>query len=204
MASSVVDLCNIALNALGQESILELSDDSKPARACNERYETARDAVLREHLWNCATKRAVLTKLSNAPVWGFANAFQIPADFIRFTSLDDLTFKYRIEGGDDGRVLVTDEGTVNLRYVFRLENVPQMDEGLKACIAARLAYELAFKLTSNMVLARSLFAVYKDKLAGAQLQDSQESPVEPFENRSWVDARFAATDDHLKPIDITT
>lgn len=204
MASSVVELCNMALNALGQESILELSDDSKQARACNERYATARDAVLREHLWNCATKRAVLTKLSNAPVWGFANAFQIPADFIRFTSLDDLTFKYRIEGGDDGRVLVTDEGTVNLRYVFRLENVPQMDEGLKATIAARLAYELAFKLTSNMVLARSLFAVYKDKIAGAQLQDSQESPVEPLENRSWVDARFAATDDHLKPIDITT
>ena len=204
MASSVTDLCNMALDSLGQQTILALTDDSKQARACNSRYATARDAVLRAHRWNCATKRAVLTKLSSTPAWGFANTFQLPSDFIRSADLDDLTLKYRIEGGDDGRVLVTDEGTVNLLYVYRLVLVPLMDDGLKECVAARLASEIAYKLTGQTQLARDLYAVYQDKLNEARYADSLESPIETLQNRSWVDARFRSTSDPLKPIDTST
>lgn len=191
MASSVTDLCNMALDSLGQESIMSAfpPDDSKQARACNKRYETARDAVLRAHRWNCATKRAVLTKLSNAPAFGFTSAHQIPSDFIRMANLDDLDILFRIEGGDDGRVLLSDESTVNLLYVYRLETVPLMDEGLKECIAARLAAEIAKKLTGDNQVARDLYAVYKDKLADAQYADSLESPVETLQDRTWLDSR---------------
>lgn len=205
MASSVVDLCNMALDSLGQESILSAfpPDNNKRARACNGRYETARDAVLRAHRWNCASKRAVLTLLSDAPAWGFDNTFQIPSDFIRFASLDDLGFIFRIEGGDDGRVLVTNESEVNLLYVYRLKLVPLMDEGLKECIAARLAAEIAYKLTGDKQIARDMYAVYKDKLAEAQYADSLESPIETFEDRTWLDARLSAGDE-FKKIDTST
>lgn len=204
MASSVVDLCNMALDSLAQESILALTDNSKQARACNGRYETARDAVLRAHLWNCATKRVALNKLSNSPAFEFDNAFQIPSDFVRVAILDDLTLKWKIEGGDDGRVLVTDESSFNLVYIFRLTTVPQMDEGLKECIAARLAAEIALKLTSDKQVARDLYAVYQDKLNEARYADSLESPMETFQNRDWVNARFVGTSDSLKPIDTST
>lgn len=204
MASSVTDLCNMALDSLGQQAILALTDDSKQARACNSRYTTARDAVLRSHMWNCATKRAVLTKLSTSPAWGLANQFQLPSDFIRLHRLDDLALHFHIEGGDDGRVLVTDEGTVNLLYIYRLETVPFMDDGLKECIAARLAAEIAYKLTSDKQVARDMYTVYTDKLNEARYADSLESPIETLENRAWVDARFAGTSDPLKPIDIST
>lgn len=188
MASSEVELCNMALDSLGQESILALTDDSNQARACNSRYETARDAVLRAHRWNCATKRAALTELSTAPTWGFNRAFQIPSDFIRLASLDDLSVLFRIEGGDDGRVIVTDDTAVNLLYIYRLELVPLMDEGLKECIAARLAAEIAYKLTGDKQVARDMYSVYKDKLFEAQFLDSVESPIERFEDRTWLDA----------------
>ena len=55
--ASVVQICNSALNQLGASSITALTDDSKNARLCNERYTTIRDAVFRAHPWNCLIKR---------------------------------------------------------------------------------------------------------------------------------------------------
>ena len=67
-----------------------------------------------------------------------------------------------------------------------------------------MAAEIAYKITNDKQVARDLFAVYKDKLAGAQFADSLEAPIERFENRDWIDARFASTGNQFKPIDITT
>ena len=47
--ASVVQICNSALNQLGAASITSLTDNSKNARLCNERYATVRDAVFRSH-----------------------------------------------------------------------------------------------------------------------------------------------------------
>lgn len=202
--ASVVDICNMALDSVGQASIMSAfpPDNSAQARACNRRYESVRDAVLRAHLWNCATTRVQLTKLANDPAWGFTNQFQIPADFIRYISLDALDVPFRIEGGADGRVLLSDDADVNLRYIFRLTNVPQMDDLLIECIAARLASEIAYKLTSDKRLARDMYAAYLDKLNEARYADSLEAPIETMENREWVDARFG-TDQRFRQIDVT-
>ncbi len=200
MASSVVDICNLALTQLGQEDITSLTDDTKEARACNSNYPSARDVVLRAHRWNCASKRATLSELSDAPTWGFTKAFQIPSDFIRFASLDDLDFIYRIEGGDDGRVIVTDESTVNLLYIYRLELVPHMDELLKECIAARLAAEIAYKLTRDQSIRRDQYQIYKDKLSEAMFTDSLEAPVDQLTDNTFIDARLDPNDVY-RPID---
>ena len=51
--ASVVQMCNSALNQLGAASITALTDNTKNARLCSERYPTVRDAVFRSHPWNC-------------------------------------------------------------------------------------------------------------------------------------------------------
>ena len=51
--ASVVSMCNSALNLLGASTISALTDDSKNARLCNQRYEPIRDRVFRGHAWNC-------------------------------------------------------------------------------------------------------------------------------------------------------
>ena len=66
--ASVVDICNSALNLLGASTISALTDDSKNARLCNQRYEPVRNRVFRSHAWNCLTKRVQLAKDSTAPV----------------------------------------------------------------------------------------------------------------------------------------
>ena len=61
--ASVVQICNSALNQLGAASITALTDNSKNARLCNERYAVVRDAVFRNHPWNCLIKRQQLAQI---------------------------------------------------------------------------------------------------------------------------------------------
>ena len=60
--ASVVDICNSALNLLGASTISALTDDTKNARLCNQRYEPIRNRIFRSHSWNCLVKRVQLAK----------------------------------------------------------------------------------------------------------------------------------------------
>ena len=80
MASNV-DIANNALSILGGSTISSLTEDTKNARICNQRFENVRNRVFRGHPWNCLIKRVQLAENSTAPVVEFANAFALPSDF---------------------------------------------------------------------------------------------------------------------------
>ena len=75
MAASITDICNSALNQIGASNILNLTEDSKAARICNQRYEYIRDSVFRAHPWKALTRRATLAPDSVKPAFEFDNAF---------------------------------------------------------------------------------------------------------------------------------
>ncbi len=56
--ASVVEIVNSALNLLGASTITALTDDSKNARICNQRYEPIRNRIFRSHPWNCLLKNS--------------------------------------------------------------------------------------------------------------------------------------------------
>ena len=65
--ASVVNICNSALNLIGASTISALTEDTKNARLCNQRYEPVRNRVFRSHNWNCLVKRVQLAQNSTAP-----------------------------------------------------------------------------------------------------------------------------------------
>ena len=73
--ASVVDICNSALNQIGASNIIALTEDSKAARLCNQRYEFVRDATFRAHPWNSLTTRASLAPDTATPVFEFTKQF---------------------------------------------------------------------------------------------------------------------------------
>ncbi len=77
--TSNVDICNSALNMVGASIITSLTEDSKAARVCNQRFTFVRDAVMRAHPWNCLIRRVKLAKDATAPVYKFANRYSLPA-----------------------------------------------------------------------------------------------------------------------------
>lgn len=168
--ASVVDICNGALNQLGATTILTLTEDSKNARLCNARYTQIRDSVFRSHPWNCLQKRLQLAADSDAPAWGFTKQYTLPADCLRVLTILDYDADYKIEG----RKILTDNSTMKILYISRIEDPNEYDELLRETISAALAADIAYAVTSSNPTATNMYNLFQSKLKEARFVDSTE------------------------------
>ena len=187
--ASVVGICNRALSRLGDKRILSLTEDSKPARACNSAWEPTRDEVLREHPWNCIVERASLAALATAPDFGFDNQYQLPVDCERVLEVIDLppTWPWVVEG----RKILCDLGApLDIRYIKRETDPNQYDSLLRSVLAARMAVELAEEITQSKSKRELEEARYAVILSQAKAVDGQEQSPQDFEEDTWILARL--------------
>ncbi len=193
--TSNVDICNSALNMVGASIITSLSEDSKAARICNQRYTFVRDAVMRAHPWNCLIRRVKLGRDATAPAYKFAFRYPLPADpyCLRVLTVsddgdeerDDIEFK--IEGN---RYLLTDQGTMYIQYISRDEDPNQYDFLLIEALSARLASDIAYALVGSSTLAANMFAMYEIKLKEARFADAQEGTPDAIIANTFTQARL--------------
>ena len=174
--ASVVQICNSALNQLGASSITALTENSKNARICNERYETIRDAVYRSHPWNCLVKRVQL------------------AHCLRVLQIKDYNSDYKIEG----RKLLIEQSSVYLIYLAIETDVNQLDILLRETISAALAQDMAYAITSNLQVAKLMAEKYQAKLSEARHTDASEgyntdptlAPTDQIITEDFINSRY--------------
>lgn len=191
MATSVIEICNNALVDLGEEAIVSLSDNTKAARLCNQRWPAVRDAVLRAHPWNCAVRQSTLAASAEAAGWQYDHAYPLPTDCLRVLSVRG--------GGADvdewevqaDRVLCGEAGPLDLAYVARLDDPRLYDPLLCEALTARLCATLAYPITASTALAQSFWSLYADKLREARGVDAREAspPLAPAP-ASWLSAKL--------------
>ena len=192
--ASVVQICNSALNQLGASSITALTENSKNARICNERYETIRDAVYRSHPWNCLVKRVQLAQDSDTPAWGFTYQYTLPSDCLRVLQIKDYNSDYKIEG----RKLLIGESEVYLIYLAIETDVNQLDILLRETISAYLAQDIAYAITSNLQVAKLMAEKYQAKLSEARHTDASEgyntdpnlAPTDQIITEDFINSRY--------------
>ena len=168
--ASVVEICNGSLNQLGATTILSLTEDSKNARLCNQRYTQVRDAVFRSHPWNCLQKRVELAADTTAPAWGFSYAYTLPADCLRLLKILDYDSNYKVEG----RKILSNASSMKILYIGRITDPNEYDELLRETLSASLAADIAFAVTSNNTTATNMYNLFQDKLKDARFVDSTE------------------------------
>lgn len=187
--SSVVAICNRALDMLGAEPVTSLDDDTKAARLCARNYEPVRDAVLRAYPWNVAIRRAALAALADTPAWGYARQFQLPEGpdpepALRLLTVDgesELGIRYKVEGR---RILTDAAAPLRILYIARVSDPAELDPMLADAIATRLAADLSYSLTASAALGQSLMGIYQAKLAEARMTDAEEGVPDPIVS-SW-------------------
>lgn len=191
--ASVVDMCNSALNLLGASTISALTDDSKNARLCNQRYEPVRDRVFRSHAWNCLHKRVQLAQNSTAPVIEYTYAYALPSDCLRVLKVHNGTtdsiqsaIDYKIEGKN----IVTDEGTVYLIYIALDTDPNNYDSYLQESISHQLAADLCYAITNNATLANNYMVRADERLREARFIDATENSLGTIESNEFTDARL--------------
>ena len=168
--ASTVDICNGALNQLGATTILSLTEDSKNARLCNSRYTQVRDAVFRSHPWNCLQKRVELASSTTTPAWGYKFKFDLPGDCLRLLRILDFDSNYQVEG----RSILSNNETMKILYISRVEDPNQYDELLRETLSAALGSDIAYAITSNNTTSQNMLVTYQEKLKDARFVDSTE------------------------------
>ena len=191
--ASVINMCNSALNLLGASTISALTDDSKNARLCNQRYEPVRNRVFRSHAWNCLHKRVQLAQNSTAPVVEYSHAYALPSDCLRVLKIHNGTtdsiasaLDYKLEG----RNIVTDIGTVFLIYIALDTDPNNYDTYLQESISHQLAADLAYAVTNNATLADKYMTRADERLREARFIDATENSLGTIESSEFTDARL--------------
>lgn len=186
---SIVGICNLGLvNGLGQDPIASLTDNRKAAIHCNLAYDPTRRAMLRAHPWDFATARAQISASATAPAFGFANAFQLPADFIRMSAMGDDTNqeKWKIE---KGFLLTDDSAPLDLVYIYDCQDPALFDPLFVEALAYGIAAELAIPITQDKALKAAMEAKREEKLASARTVSAQDNGAADWDNDVMLRAR---------------
>ena len=192
--ASVVDICNGALNQLGATTILSLTEDSKNARLCNQRFTQVRDAVFRSHPWNCLQKRQELAADTTAPAWGFKFAYTLPADCLRLLRILDYDSNYKVEG----RKILSNTSSMKILYVARITDPNEYDELLRETLSAALAADIAYAITSSNPVAVNMYNLYKEKLKEARFVyategqniEQEEGMADVIDAGTFINSRY--------------
>lgn len=176
---------------------MALTDASNEARFCSLFYPQTRDEVLRSHRWNFATQRTVLTRLANAPLFGWAVQYQLPIDFLRLLQLNrwresEARSLHEIEGNR----LLTNEEEGQLKYIARVEDANLFDALFIEALAIKLASKLARPLTNSSTMPGQFLEEYERLTAPlARRINAQEDRPKQFlssVNSNLVTSRFGS------------
>jgi hypothetical protein len=197
MATDSLEICNSALTIVGTRKISALSDPSPEGRECNANYDICRKAVLRDHPWNFAIKRVILsTPDATPPAFGFSNRFPLPNDFLRVHQLFDSSGN-GFAGGDyviESGFLLTDESILWLKYVWNITTTTLFDPLFDNALAANIAAKIAYKLVGSEQRAIDCQKAYMDAITKAKYTDSIEDPSPKIDEDEWLRARMGRGD----------
>ncbi len=153
MANSVVDIYNMALNAVGtRDDVSSPNEASREAEVCRRWFANARDLILRAAFWPSAeahSRLSVLAERDETEAWtsadpspGFRFAYAVPSDLLvpRYQA-DFGRFVFSTYG--DSRAVMSNTEQVVLAYTRQQTNVSLWDHALLMAIVYSLGAHIA-------------------------------------------------------------
>jgi len=151
MITSMIDICNMALDYCNTRNITAIDEKTKQSEKCNMWYDTVRKSLLLNLNASFSIKRAVLPEAVNVPiVYGYNKAFSLPADCLQVLNLDSPVDDryYQIEGN----YLYTEQNkdeNIKIRYIADIQDVTKFDADFCDCLALKLAEKICLPLTED-------------------------------------------------------
>ncbi len=200
MAASNVAIANLALTKLGDLRILNLTDNTKPAREVNAVFDMTRDYLQRRFSWRFCIKRANLAADSGTPLWDWSYQYQIPTDCLRILQvgqwyptpdLSDLISTGGQEYVLEGKYILSNQaGPLKLRYLSRVTDPVQFDTAFDMAFSAYLAYLVAEPLTASAEQKQMAYNDYRNAIKDAVIANAIENPPESLADQTWILARL--------------
>jgi hypothetical protein len=196
MATSEVQICNLAIRAISLTPISALSERSPEAEDCTDFYPQCRDSILEQHPWNFASTRKELTPATLPAAWSqYEYAYRYPNDCVAARKLflvgGTVEQNFIVAENEDGVMLVlTDAPTAILEYTKREEDVKKFSALFVECLSSYLASKLAGSRLKDVNQEQAQLTRANNALAAAQRRDSKEGEPEEVDEVPWVLARL--------------
>lgn len=198
MATSQVQVVNLALTKLGQDRVISIDDDVEAARIMRSLWDLTVDTVLSRHPWKFATLRASLPALADAPAYEWSLQYRLPESCLRLVQVsDDWVFYtkdtpfFTLEGGaDGGQYILTDEqAPLRVRYVQRVTNVGRWPPLFARAVAMHLSADACEKLTQSNTKLQSAMLAYDMAIKEAKRSSAIEMPPAQLPESAWLASR---------------
>lgn len=187
-ANTGVSVCSNALLMLGAQPINDFNENNDRARLAANLYPGVRDALLREHPWNCAIKRVLLAPDVVKPAFGYRHSFTLPADYLRVLSVGELG--ERLEYLIEGRSLLANVSSIKLRYVFQNTDISTYDAILVNLLELAMASKLAYAITQSTSMAQARLQEFQLALRTAKSLNGLEYPNDELGNAPLLERRL--------------
>lgn len=194
--TSSVDICNIALDHIGERAIASIDAPTTSTEVLLSRhYDQVRRELLRSYVWNFAVKRETLSR-SGTPAFDYTDAYTLPNDFLRLLRLGtrDLPLTqidYDIEGTD---ILVNNDGATGLRirFIRDVTLVTSFDPLFVRILSLKLALAVGYKITNKKGVVSQVNDLLTIELPKAISIDGQERPPRKHTSSNWLARRMGA------------
>lgn len=186
--ASETSVANIAMAHLGQEPITNIdADNNKRAKWARRRFDTLRDALLRSHPWDFATKLTSVAASTAVPAYGFGYRYTLPADFLRLVRLyqEDALFRVR-----DGSIHTDLGAPLEFEYIYRNVVTTSWTDDFAEVMGLALAYAICLPITDDRQLRKELKEDFRLQLALAKGTEAQEKPNEEWDVDIWLFSRY--------------
>lgn len=190
---SQTEIFNLALTKLGQSRAVSPDDDTEPVRVLRAIWEMTRDFALADHPWRFAIKRDSLAAQAEAPAYGWARQFEMPANALRIVQIGDDWMFYQADTARfelEGRMVLTDEAApLRVRYVQRVTNTGEWPAQFARAVAMLLAADACEKLVQSQSKQNAAREEYIATIERAKQTNAIERPPQRDNYSSWLASR---------------
>lgn len=196
MGTSLIDVCNLALDLMGGNRHIQTLDDRTPeAEACKRLYKPVLDSVLNTYNWSFCRRDEILNAddiVSDALPLPFNLAYRVPDDVMQILMLTEVDatpdieslrrrnrlIRYNLRNIEEQIVIATNHPPdIAIHYQCYTEEVslgsPMFREALAYLLADKLACAL-IKGTSGLSIADKLYQKGMMTLGNAASRDATQ------------------------------
>jgi len=176
--TSVVSLCNIALDHIGVPSIADLDEASEEARKCNLHYALTRDTMLQGYPWLFAKKTLVLAEVANVWEERWEHSYTRPSDCLKVRRIvpeidrgeETNPIPYSVGEG----LIFCNSSPAKLEYTKRFEDPAKFPPLFQEALTWALASKICIPLTKDQSLRKDAYQLASQTLNAAQTADANE------------------------------
>lgn len=190
MATTEVNICNIALSWLGASLITALDDETTEAELCNSNYAFSRDVALEDRDWTFATGRDTLTPSVTDPDFGFTYAFDLPAGCLRVIKADsDPYFLTNENWKREEDTIVSNATPMYIKYIKQITDPTKFSPWFVHVCAARLAADIAIAITGSKDIRDLMEQLYEVMLVKGGAMDGLQGKRDELKALKLINAR---------------